>query len=47
MMRRSVTTETNEMSIELLFAYVGLEIAASIPKLNSLKDYWSTKTFYW
>lgn len=38
MTSRSHTTEPSEISIEELYGYVGLEIAASITQLNCLKD---------
>lgn len=39
-------TESPEITTEELYGYVELELAASKAKLNNLKCYWSTKTFY-
>ena len=38
--QKNVTFEKDSISTEELFAYIGLEMAKSISKLNDLKEYW-------
>lgn len=46
MVKKITSVEKDEIKIEELYAYVGLEIATSLLKLNYLKKYWSSKLFY-
>ena len=45
MERKGQCTDDVEIRSEELYAYVGIEIATSLIKMNDLKEYWSTKLF--
>jgi len=42
---QDIGNKKNKITMPLLKAYVGLEIAMSIHPLNNMKDYWSDKKF--
>lgn len=44
---RGLLIPTNVLTIEKLYAYVGLEMAMSLCKFNQISDYWCGKTFHW